>query len=139
MAKGRKKPPAMKSVNLAKPQFYYHSPNVDDQFIPADALHSPGPAIGLPMHQDPELFERIRQHGVAPDWLFRHGLAAPPLPGNESGLRHYVARGQVAGEEDQFTRSRLQYCLSLLLEYGKALGQVRRSGVVDFKNHPNGM
>lgn len=85
----------MKSVNLAKPQFYYHSPNVDDQFIPADALHSPGPAIGLPMHQDPELFERIRQHGVAPDWLFRHGLAAPPLPGNESGLRHYVAQMDV--------------------------------------------
>jgi NAD(P)H-dependent FMN reductase len=47
--------------------------------------------------------------------------------------------GQVTGEEDQFTRSRLQYCLSLLLEYSKALGQVRHSGVVDFKNHPNGM
>lgn len=47
--------------------------------------------------------------------------------------------GQATGEEDQFTRGRLQYCLKLLVEYSKALGQVRGSGVVDFKNHPNGM
>ena len=43
------------------------------------------------------------------------------------------------GEEDSFIRGRFDYCLRILFEYGKALVRVRESGVVDFKNHPNGM
>ena len=46
---------------------------------------------------------------------------------------------QAVGEDDQFARERLQYCLKLLIEYSKALKLVRASGVVDFKTHPNGM
>lgn len=42
-------------------------------------------------------------------------------------------------EDDQFARDRLNYCLKLLIEYSRALHMVRSSGVVDFKNHPNGM
>lgn len=42
-------------------------------------------------------------------------------------------------EDDRLTRSRLDYCLQLLRQYAKALTMVRESGVVDFKNHPNGM
>ncbi len=42
-------------------------------------------------------------------------------------------------EEDSFTRSRLGYCLRVLREYGTALRQVRESGVLDYKNHPNGL
>lgn len=46
---------------------------------------------------------------------------------------------KVSGEDDAFIRERLRYCLRLLIEYSRALGLVRSSGVVDFKNHPNGM
>lgn len=42
-------------------------------------------------------------------------------------------------EDDRLTRERLDYCLRLLLQYGRALTLVRESGVVDFKNHPNGL
>jgi len=44
-----------------------------------------------------------------------------------------------SSEEDDFTRNRFVYCLKLLLEYSRALQLVRGSGVIDFKNHPNGM
>jgi NAD(P)H-dependent FMN reductase len=47
--------------------------------------------------------------------------------------------GESSSDDDQLTRGRLRYCLALLVEYGKALRSVRDSGVVDFKNHPNGM
>ena len=51
-----------------------------------------------------------------------------------------VLNGEASvSEEDTFVRSRLTYCLRLLGEYGKALRLVRESGVVDFKNHANGL
>jgi len=43
------------------------------------------------------------------------------------------------GKEDQMQRKRLRYALRLLEEYGKALKQVRASGVVDLKAFPSGM
>lgn len=42
-------------------------------------------------------------------------------------------------DDDTFTRDRLQYCLRLLQEYGKALRLVRESGVIDYVRHPNGL
>ena len=42
-------------------------------------------------------------------------------------------------EEDSFTRKRLDYGVKVLLEYGKALKQVRESGVLNRKEFPNGM
>ena len=47
--------------------------------------------------------------------------------------------GASQSEDDSLTRGRLDYCLKLLLQYGKALTLVRESGVIDYKNHPNGM
>jgi len=43
------------------------------------------------------------------------------------------------GKEDQSQRKRLRYALCLLEEYGKALKQVRASGVVDHQNFRSGM
>lgn len=43
------------------------------------------------------------------------------------------------GKEDATQRKRLRYALRLLEEYGKALQQVRASGVVDLKAFPSGM
>lgn len=42
-------------------------------------------------------------------------------------------------EADAHTRQRLDYGLTLLLEYAKALVQVRDSGVIDFERFTNGM
>ena len=51
-----------------------------------------------------------------------------------------VLNGDVSqSDEDTFMRSRFDYCLRLLEQYGKALALVRGSGVVDYKNHPNGL
>lgn len=44
-----------------------------------------------------------------------------------------------ASEDDKLTRARLDYCLRVLREYGKALKLVRDSGVIDYVNHPNGL
>lgn len=46
---------------------------------------------------------------------------------------------QAEGEEDAFTRKRLDYGLKVLVEYGKALKQVRDSGVLNRKDFTNGM
>jgi len=42
-------------------------------------------------------------------------------------------------KEDSFLRKRLRYALRLLEEYGKALKQVRASGVIDHKTFKSGM
>ena len=42
-------------------------------------------------------------------------------------------------QADLLTRARLDYGLAILLEYAKALGQVRDSGVIDFERFANGM
>ncbi len=42
-------------------------------------------------------------------------------------------------KEDAFIRKRLRYALRLLEEYGKALKQVRTSGVIDHKTFKSGM
>ena len=42
-------------------------------------------------------------------------------------------------EADAHTRQRLDYGLAILLEYAKALAQVRDSGVIDFERFTNGM
>ncbi len=44
-----------------------------------------------------------------------------------------------ADEHDAGLRQRIEYSLRLLVEYAKALGAVRASGVVDLKNFPYGM
>ncbi len=46
---------------------------------------------------------------------------------------------QPADEHDRAIRTRLAYSLGVLLEYAKALRQVRASGVVDHKSFPYGM
>jgi NAD(P)H-dependent FMN reductase len=52
----------------------------------------------------------------------------------------HVLNGDVSqSADDTFVRARFEYCLRLLGQYGKALALVRESGVVDYKNHPNGM
>ena len=43
------------------------------------------------------------------------------------------------GKEDALQRQRLRYALRLLEEYGKALRQVRASGVIDHKTFRSGM
>lgn len=86
MASGRRPRPVRQS-----PLLYHHTPMVTDQFEAADTVSSVTPVPGIDFHSSPELFSRIRQQGVAPDWMFRQGLAAPATPENESGLRHYAA------------------------------------------------
>jgi multimeric flavodoxin WrbA len=44
-----------------------------------------------------------------------------------------------ANDRDRDLRRRLHHALGILIEYGKALGQVRASGVVDYKEFPFGM
>ncbi len=44
-----------------------------------------------------------------------------------------------ASEDDGFLRKRFDYGVKVLLEYGKALKQVRESGVLNRKDFPNGM
>jgi hypothetical protein len=46
---------------------------------------------------------------------------------------------QGLSKEDSFLRKRLRYALRLLEEYGKALKQVRASGVIDHKTFKSGM
>ncbi len=41
--------------------------------------------------------------------------------------------------DDERIRERLHYALGILLEYGKALKQVRASGAIDLAKHPYGM
>ena len=45
----------------------------------------------------------------------------------------------IQSEEDAAVRKRLDYALLVLLEYGKALGAVRNSGVLNRKEFPYGM
>lgn len=45
----------------------------------------------------------------------------------------------IQSEEDAAVRKRIDYALSVLLEYGKALGAVRNSGVLNRKEFPYGM
>lgn len=47
--------------------------------------------------------------------------------------------GENDERSDNYTRKQLGYGLAMLVEYAKALGQVRSSGVVDHKNFGNGM
>ena len=44
-----------------------------------------------------------------------------------------------AGDDDAYLRKRIDYALKILLEYAKALKNVRDSGVVDRKAYPFGM
>jgi NAD(P)H-dependent FMN reductase len=52
---------------------------------------------------------------------------------------HVLNADAATTEEDRMTRERLDYCLRILVEYGRALTLVRESGVIDYKTHPNGM
>ncbi|TGL16096.1 NADPH-dependent FMN reductase [Leptospira meyeri] len=42
-------------------------------------------------------------------------------------------------KDDDYIRSRLNYALSVLVEYAKALNQIRQSGVIDLKTYPFGL
>lgn len=44
-----------------------------------------------------------------------------------------------ASDRDREVRGRLQHALAILLEYGKALAQIRASGVINYKEYPYGM
>jgi NAD(P)H-dependent FMN reductase len=46
---------------------------------------------------------------------------------------------QAAGERDAALRGRIDYSLRVLVEYAKALRQVRQSGVIDLEMFPYGM
>ncbi len=46
---------------------------------------------------------------------------------------------QPADEHDASLRARIDYSLKVLLEYARALRQVRESGVIDLKTFPHGM
>jgi hypothetical protein len=83
MAKGRKKPPAK--------MLYQHSPNVVEKFGGDDVYVNDYPVPGIDFHSNEQLARWVEKYGVAPDVLFRQGLAAPPLGKNASGLRHYSA------------------------------------------------
>ncbi|WP_132325488.1 NADPH-dependent FMN reductase [Pseudobacteriovorax antillogorgiicola] len=52
---------------------------------------------------------------------------------------HVLTDKVAESEEDQYLRSRLQYSLKILNQYGLSLRAVRESGVVDFESFPNGM
>ena len=83
MAKSRKKPPTR--------MLYQHSPNVVEKFGDEDLFVSQYPLPGIDFHNNEQLARWVLEYGVAPDVLFRQGLAAPPLGPNTSGLRHYSA------------------------------------------------
>lgn len=61
--------------------------------------------------------------------IFQHIEENLNAPDNVPGL----------SKEDSFLRKRLRYALRLLEEYGKALKQVRASGVIDHKTFKSGM
>lgn len=42
-------------------------------------------------------------------------------------------------DDDQYIKKRADYAVSVLVEYAKALKNVRDSGVVDYETYPNGM
>lgn len=73
-----------------KPYLYQHTPNVIDEFGPEDLLVNTYPLPGIDFHNNPRLDAWLQMYGEAPDTLFRQGLAAPPLDGNVSGIRHYM-------------------------------------------------
>jgi len=74
-----------------KALLYHHTPMVTDKFDATDAVMSLMPTPGIDFHSSPKLFSKIRDQGVAPDYFFKDGIAAPATPENESGLRHYAA------------------------------------------------
>lgn len=52
----------------------------------------------------------------------------------------HMLKGEQPGDEhDAALRSRMDYALRILVEYSKALGLVRNSGLVDLKAFPYGM
>jgi NAD(P)H-dependent FMN reductase len=50
-----------------------------------------------------------------------------------------MLHGEPTDEHDTNLRKRIDYCLDLLIAYGRALGEVRGSGVLDYKSFPFGM
>jgi NAD(P)H-dependent FMN reductase len=47
--------------------------------------------------------------------------------------------GDAKSDRDQTTRGRLDYSMKMLLEYAKALSQVRHSGVINHAEFPYGL
>ncbi len=54
-------------------------------------------------------------------------------------VEQVLNEGEPRSEDDRYIRLRLNYCLEVLKQYAEALGQVRKSGVIDHKTFPNGM
>ena len=62
---------------------------------------------------------------------------------------HLVVRGagdlmndfdlKTGSDDDQYIKARAEYGLNILIEYTKALSQVRESGVLDYETYTNGM
>ena len=50
-----------------------------------------------------------------------------------------VLNEEVAGEEDEKLRARIDYCLQLLGQYSQAHIAIRESGLIDHKTWRNGM
>jgi NAD(P)H-dependent FMN reductase len=75
------------------------------------------------------------------NWIPEHMIVrnAEQVLNDSAGSAGSAGSPQGFTEEDAFTRSRLDYCLRVLREYGKALKMVRDSGVLDYKTHPNGL
>jgi len=84
-----KKPPRKPKAPAVTRKLYQHTPQINEGYDLADAYTAGRPIPGIPFHNDPRLADWVRSTGQAPDTLFTQGLAAPPLRGNDSGLRHY--------------------------------------------------
>ena len=84
-----KKPPRKPKAPAVTRKLYQHTPQINEGYDLADAYTNVDPIPGVDFHNSGGLDAYMRQAGTAPDALFRQGLAAPPLNGNESGLRHY--------------------------------------------------
>ena len=61
-------------------------------------------------------------------------FSEPPHP-----TTHLFNDEKPANDFDVYMRTRLDYALNVLIQYGHALKQVRESGCVDVKKYPYGM
>lgn len=65
------------------------------------------------------------------DWIAEHLIVRE--------VAHMFTGDEPASDDDKYIRARADYALKLLVEYAKALKQVRDSGVIDLKTYPSGM
>lgn len=62
-----------------------------------------------------------------------------PEPIVINDVNNFLQGEERDGKREEYITKRTDYALSLLLEYSKALKQVRESGVIDYETYPHGM